>query len=177
MIEFDLHLCTGCRRCEVACAFSHFEIFSPVYSRIKVVKIEEIGIDGPVVCLQCKERYCIQCPEEALSIGLSGEIRVDNQKCTGCGVCKSRCPIGAIEIIDECALICDLCNGNPECVSACNSKALSFQSNGKIQFSLSSFKNYPNKSPQKKRFNFINKHAQKVRLLWKNNLNGRIKSE
>jgi ferredoxin len=38
------------------------------------------------------------CPVEALSIGGDGRIDIDQEKCVGCGICRSRCTHGAIGI-------------------------------------------------------------------------------
>ena len=38
------------------------------------------------------------CPVEALSIGENGRIRIDQEHCVGCGICRSRCPQDAISI-------------------------------------------------------------------------------
>jgi len=56
MIRVDLSRCTGCRRCEAACAFFHTGRINPELARLKVVHLYETGIDGPVVCQQCEER-------------------------------------------------------------------------------------------------------------------------
>ena len=66
MITLDLSKCSGCSRCEVHCSFFHSGKIGRSGARIKVVKIEDIGIDYPVVCQQCRERYCTQCPEKAI---------------------------------------------------------------------------------------------------------------
>ncbi len=74
MIQIDLSKCTGCRRCETTCAFFHSGKVNRHLSRIRVLNLYESGIDGPVLCQQCQERYCLTCPDNALSIGASGEI-------------------------------------------------------------------------------------------------------
>ena len=38
------------------------------------------------------------CPVEALSFREDGMIRIDQEKCVGCGICSSRCPHDAIHI-------------------------------------------------------------------------------
>ncbi|MBS7628834.1 4Fe-4S binding protein, partial [Candidatus Bathyarchaeota archaeon] len=56
----------------------------------------------------------------------TGSITIDEEKCTGCGVCIEWCPIGAISLNPETskAQKCDLCDGSPECVKYCPSKVL-----------------------------------------------------
>ena len=49
MIECDVRICTGCRMCEVVCSSHHFGAVSPALTRIKVAKLEEIGLDLAVV--------------------------------------------------------------------------------------------------------------------------------
>ncbi len=127
MIRLDVSKCSGCRRCEVACSFFHEERVSRRISRIKVVKIEDKWIDVSVVCQQCQERYCIKCPESAITIGEMGEILVDLERCTGCGACERQCPIGAIEMVDDKPLVCDLCGGDPQCVRECSLGAITFE--------------------------------------------------
>jgi len=101
LIKVDLTKCTGCRRCETACAFFHTGKINHHLSRIKVLNLYEIGIDGPVVCVQCQERYCMRCPADALSMGNFGQVVASPTVCTLCGSCEKSCPIGAIEIFDE----------------------------------------------------------------------------
>ncbi len=53
-------------------------------------------------------------------------IRVDLERCTGCGVCADACPAGAIRIRDGHAAIDEhLCRQCENCVSACPQGALS----------------------------------------------------
>ena len=47
MITLDLARCSGCSRCEVNCSFFHSGKIGRSGARIKVVKIEDIGIDYP----------------------------------------------------------------------------------------------------------------------------------
>lgn len=126
MIEVDAHRCTGCRACEVACAFFHSGKTSRPMSRIKVTHIYETGVDAPVVCAQCKERYCLTCPDKALAIGTKGEVVVSMSHCSSCGKCEASCPIGAIELAGEITYVCDLCGGDPRCVPACTAGALTY---------------------------------------------------
>jgi Fe-S-cluster-containing hydrogenase component 2 len=125
MIEVDLSRCTGCRRCETACAFLRTGRVSNRLARIRVLNLYELGIDGPVVCRQCEERYCVTaCPVDALSVGALGQVEVDMELCIQCGACERSCPVGAIELFEDVVYVCDLCDGQPQCVEACTEGAI-----------------------------------------------------
>lgn len=53
-------------------------------------------------------------------------IRIDNNKCTGCGLCIPGCPEGALQIIDgKARLISDLfCDGLGACIGHCPEDAI-----------------------------------------------------
>lgn len=56
-------------------------------------------------------------------------ITIDEEKCTGCGLCIPNCPEGAIQIIDEKArLVSDLfCDGLGACLGHCPEGAISIE--------------------------------------------------
>ena len=168
MLEIDISKCTGCRRCEVACSFYHSGKVGRSISRIKVVHIYHQGIDGAVACRQCKERFCLPCPVKALQIGEMGQIVVSPTLCTLCGSCELRCPVGAIEIVQELVYVCDLCGGATKCVDACNQGAISFiRQNKKVQ-SLKAFKDEAvGLNPGQKRNLFIHHLGKKLRRAWR----------
>jgi Fe-S-cluster-containing hydrogenase component 2 len=124
MIEVDPSRCSGCRSCEVACSFFHSGSVGRRISRIHVINVYETGVDAPVTCVQCAERYCQKCPEQALSIGALGQVVFSPTLCKRCGKCARRCPIGAIQLTGETVYVCDLCGGSPKCVEACDLGAL-----------------------------------------------------
>ena len=101
MIKIDLGRCTGCKMCETACAYFHSGKVNRHLSRIKLINLYEMGVDGPVLCAQCLERYCLDCPENAIIVGDLGEIVVSMTNCILCKKCERNCPIGAIEIFAE----------------------------------------------------------------------------
>jgi NAD-dependent dihydropyrimidine dehydrogenase PreA subunit len=54
--------------------------------------------------------------------------RIDRSKCTGCGVCRERCQVGAIsEAGGEYAVIRDRCIGCGLCVSTCPAEAIELE--------------------------------------------------
>lgn len=124
----DAEKCVGCRACELACSFKKNNEFNPDSSRIHVVMSHPRSIMYPVVCKQCKEAVCIDvCPVEALrKEEMTNTVVLNEEKCTGCGLCVERCPYSAIRMdeLHRKPLICDLCQGNPECVKWCPTAAL-----------------------------------------------------
>lgn len=103
---------------------AHFGAVSPALSRIRVAKLEEIGIDLAIACVGCAERPCLECAVDALSVGSDGQIVLERDDCIGCEDCVIRCPIGAAGFYDGEPLFCDLCDGAPSCVDVCPTAAL-----------------------------------------------------
>ncbi len=56
-------------------------------------------------------------------------IRIDSDKCNGCGACAAACHEGAIEMIDGKARLTreDYCDGLGDCLPACPTNAISFE--------------------------------------------------
>ena len=167
MIVIDASRCSGCSRCEVNCSFFHSGKISRSGARIKLVKIESIGIDLPVVCQHCRERYCNRCPESAIEIGPYGQIIVSPTLCTVCGTCEKLCPIGAIEIYNEIPHVCDLCGGNPKCVNECPMGAITFEKETTEIKSLEKYKK-PAKGlkPEEKRLQYVIDSTKELRKQW-----------
>jgi len=167
MITLELAKCSGCSRCEVNCSFFHSGKIGRSGARIKVVKIEDIGIDYPVVCQQCQERYCTKCPEKAIEVGALGQVIVSPTLCTACGACELMCPIGAIELYEEIPLVCDLCGGDPRCVKACTLDAIHDEADVSGAVSLKDFKKSSRGlSPEGKRLSYAMTLSRELRDSW-----------
>jgi Fe-S-cluster-containing hydrogenase component 2 len=162
MICVDMEKCTGCRRCEIACAFFHTGRVSRLLARIKVVTCYD-GIDSPVVCVQCKEQYCLECPANALSVGELGQIVSSPTVCTNCGACERLCPIGALELVDGLVYVCDLCGGRPQCVKACTESAIVYDPDGERP----SLDRGEPMNPDKKRYTYVKMQGSTLRKKWR----------
>ena len=56
-------------------------------------------------------------------------IKIDQEKCNGCGACAAACHEGAIEMVNEKAVLAreDYCDGLGDCLPACPTGAISFE--------------------------------------------------
>ena len=56
-------------------------------------------------------------------------IKIDQEKCNGCGACASACHEGAIEMMDGKAKLTreDYCDGLGDCLPACPTNAITFE--------------------------------------------------
>ncbi len=130
--------CTGCGKCELACAFAHAIEGKPGIPRIRVFRR---GADRgtPLTCLQCHEAACLRvCPTGALSRAPdSGAITLAETRCVRCAMCVAACPFGnMIEASGEMVAKCDWCEGEPRCAAFCSSGALEIVAiggNGSLQ--------------------------------------------
>lgn len=119
--------CIGCRSCEVACSYHHYRENNPSRALLHVVKVEEHGVDFPVVCRHCDKAPCIDaCPVGAIGRNSIGAVVISRDKCIGCRACISACPFGVIMVDPKTQEVvkCDLCEGNPKCASICPKGAI-----------------------------------------------------
>jgi carbon-monoxide dehydrogenase iron sulfur subunit len=131
-------VCIGCHLCEVYCQLQH----TPSKDLIKAFKresprplprlrVEEKGVVSfSVRCQHCDEAPCVYaCPTGAITRdGMTGMIKVDEERCVGCWMCILVCPLGAIkrDAYQRKTVRCDLCQGEhiPVCVANCPNEAL-----------------------------------------------------
>lgn len=64
-------------------------------------------------------------------------VKIDADRCTGCGLCVSPCAEGAIQIVDGKAKVVreELCDGVGFCIGACPEGALSIEEREAQEFS------------------------------------------
>ena len=146
-MAINLNRCVRCRTCYVACKKEHAILAHPrdgrhpyEYYRLRYVEWEWGKYPMvkrafvPVQCVQCDDPICIRfCPIDAITLRKDGIIKIDRNRCNGCGVCANVCPYGAIYIDHEDkADACDLCVDRldaglePVCVEMCPAGARLF---------------------------------------------------
>lgn len=122
--------CIGCRICELVCSFGHYQQFNPRMANITVLEYEEAALAVPVVCQQCEDASCVKvCPVKAITRSEDGVVLIDYNKCIGCRLCKSACPMGNISYSTRIKKVfkCDLCGGEPKCAQFCPGGALTVE--------------------------------------------------
>jgi len=127
-IAADLKKCTGCGTCEIICAIKRENQYNSRCSRIKILRMFRL-VNLAMTCRLCDNAPCvIACPQKCLiQSEKTGTIIVDEDKCDCCGLCIEVCHHGAISLHpkEETVLICDLCDGEPQCIEWCPEEALS----------------------------------------------------
>jgi len=129
MIVTNPKVCTGCRVCESVCSLVHDGEFNPARSRIRIIRWETQGVDIPVTCQQCDEAPCQEaCPTKAIRRNPKTKaMETKEELCIQCHMCTLVCPFGATLISPEGKVLrCDLCQGEPECIKLCETKAIQY---------------------------------------------------
>jgi TPP-dependent indolepyruvate ferredoxin oxidoreductase alpha subunit len=126
-VSCDPLKCTGCVVCEYACSMEKEQVFNPLKSRIRAIRLDPLS-NAAIACRACKEAPCVTaCPEKALmQSDETGVVMVDENKCNGCGWCIEACEYGAITLHPnkQKVIVCDVCNGEPVCIQFCPEGAL-----------------------------------------------------
>ncbi len=70
-------------------------------------------------------------------------IKIDTEKCNGCGLCTEACHEGAIEMINNKAVLTreDYCDGLGDCLPACPVNAISFEEREAPEYNEEAVKN------------------------------------
>ena len=94
-LNFSNSGCTYCDDCSVAC---EYDVLDVEYKRVidAGIRINEstcLSWQG-VMCFSCKD----PCLENAIDFKAMFMPSIDQEKCTSCGFCISRCPSDAIDI-------------------------------------------------------------------------------
>lgn len=130
LITMDIRKCVVCRNCEYACSFRQSGDFNRENSNIRVEYHNDVKICLPQTCMHCGEAWCLEiCPAAAvIKNEETGAIEIDSDRCAGCKMCILACPFGNIHFdkINMVSRKCNLCMGEPNCVSFCISGALQY---------------------------------------------------
>jgi Fe-S-cluster-containing hydrogenase component 2 len=131
ILMVDVSACNGCRICEVVCSLEKEKASVPTKSRIRILRVDEAGVDVPGVCQHCESPPCADiCPMDAITRDPKTEgVILNQERCIGCRACTFVCPYGAISLdVDKQVMIkCDLCNGEPQCAKYCPKEAIVYE--------------------------------------------------
>ena len=110
-----------CSDCQVACVKERTG--KEGCSGITAIHAPEVDFHTTLKCNQCSEPACLViCPTGAISKSeVDGVVRINEDKCIGCGLCTLACPYGGMSynLDKQKAFKCDLCDGSPKCLNAC----------------------------------------------------------
>jgi Fe-S-cluster-containing dehydrogenase component len=138
VLAADPRKCNGCKLCETACSLFHEGEINMERSRIRILNWDLEGVFLPVLCQQCAYAPCrAACPKEAISWREDwGRVMIDYDRCISCRMCAAACVFGAIRFdkAREMVFKCDLCGGQPQCVSFCEPGALTFTYADRVPF-------------------------------------------
>lgn len=150
----DVDECTGCNLCIIACKdehvgsaqipwtkpqpdTGHFWINLETYERGSIPKVKMTYL--PLLCQHCENAPCMKsCPENAIDRREDGLVWINQEKCTGCGLCVDGCPYGVIYFNKElnvaqkctwCAHLVDK-GETPRCADICPHNAIIFCDEG-----------------------------------------------
>ena len=101
--------------------------YNPRQARLLIRHKKEHLYHLPVVCNQCENAYCMTvCPAKAITRDDDGVVKIDTDRCIGCGLCAEYCPIDMVALSPDTqkAIKCELCRGETPCVAACPTGAL-----------------------------------------------------
>lgn len=128
VLLYDPSRCTGCRYCEIACAFYHFKRFSFEKTHLHIEFDEKNAEFEAVYCQHCDEPVCVaSCPSEAaLKDEETGLVKINPVRCIGCKTCTITCPLSVpwFDADYRVAMKCDFCDGDPQCAKFCSPQAI-----------------------------------------------------
>ncbi len=128
---FNADDCIHCKACEIACKNENQTPTGIQWRRVEKVAPE---LYLSISCNHCDSPECFRvCPERAFTKRKDGIVQIDEDLCTGCGLCVTACPYHAPQFNPETHKVskCQMCYPRqdaglpPACVEACTTGALS----------------------------------------------------
>ena len=92
VLVVDQNKCTGCENCIKSCESRHG------YSRLQLRGQQVDNYLFPTACRHCEDPKCLLCSVNGIVRMPSGEIKIVDENCIGCGACAQRCPYGNISM-------------------------------------------------------------------------------
>jgi anaerobic carbon-monoxide dehydrogenase iron sulfur subunit len=129
VLLIDEEKCNGCMLCSVACSIVHTGTIDLERAHIQVWRTED-GLHVPLTCHHCEIPSCAEaCPTKAChQEPANSRVVIDEDKCIACRTCVVACPFGHAhyDAVARVSAKCDYCDGEPECVRACEPRAISY---------------------------------------------------
>ena len=127
-IKVDVHKCTGCRSCEMACSAFHampkYGGINPARARIRVTVDALRDVYIPVRAGDYTQAECMG----------RDKYTIDGKEYDECAFCRASCPSRDVFIEPDTGLplICDMCEdesplSEPMCVQVCDFGALTYE--------------------------------------------------
>jgi len=161
----DLTSCVGCYSCQIACKDEHcgndwmpyakpqpetgqFWLKMREWERGKSPQLKVAYV--PVPCMHCADAPCAAaCTPKAINTRADGLVVIDPAKCTGCQLCITACPYGAIyynaglQLAQKCTGCAHIVDGTtsvktPRCVDNCPTDAIWFGEESEITTKIAS---------------------------------------
>lgn len=95
-LDFSAAGCTFCGACVQACPLEHARDVPPFPGTVRLMQSRCLAWND-VICLSCIGA----CLSRALVPDRRQRVSVVSGRCTGCGMCVSRCPVGALAVNQE----------------------------------------------------------------------------
>ena len=128
VLLYNPERCTGCRFCEIACAYYHFKEITLEKAHLHITFNEEKGLFEATYCQHCDEPLCVAaCPSGAVTKDPeTGWVKINPIRCIGCRTCTFICPLSVPWFNEErhISMKCDFCDGDPQCAKVCSPQAI-----------------------------------------------------
>jgi Fe-S-cluster-containing hydrogenase component 2/CRP-like cAMP-binding protein len=92
VLVVDQNRCTSCGSCIAACERRHGQ------GRLQLRGLQVDQYLFPTACRHCDDPACLLCNVNGIVRLPSGEIKIVEENCIGCGACAERCPYGNISL-------------------------------------------------------------------------------